>query len=349
MKNLIDILNLITGNMSHEEKRNAYSKVRGNTVAEELFKKAKITWALMSSTRKMPDYKVEESYHLLHARIFTKENTFKLASYFRYAAVLMLVVGVSALTFYLGKQISTDTNSLIKYTSVVADNGQISKVILPDSSIVWLNSGTTLTYDNNYSYKNRNLGLRGQAFLEVRKNKNLPLVVASGNLRVKVLGTRFDVNAYPADDMIKVTLESGHVELLNSTDKSFKYNLNPGEMAEYELQSGRMEIKAVKSQNYTNWKDGELIFVDAPMNEVINRLKRKFNIEIEVVNPNVYKSVFNANFKNENLKEILEYIEFSCPITYRLIQEKGTTHTKVTLNYDYISTSKKPKNMLMMK
>ena len=348
MRNLVDILNLITGNMSAEEKRNAYSSVRDNSDAEDLFKKAKIIWALMSSTRKMPDYKVEESYHLLHARIFTKQNTFKLASYLRYAAVLMLVVGASALTFYMGRQNSIDSNSLIKYTSVVADNGQISKVILPDSSIVWLNSGTTLTYDNNYSYKNRNLGLRGQAFLEVRKNKNQPLVIASGNLMVKVLGTRFDVNAYPTDDMIKVTLESGHVELLNSTDKSFRYNLNPGEMAEYELQSGRIEIKAVKSQNYTNWKDGELIFVDAPMNEVIKRLNRKFNIEIEVVNPNVYKSVFNANFKDENLKEILEFIEFSCPITYRIIQEKGTTHTKVTLNYN-ISTSKNPKNMLMMK
>ena len=332
MKNLNDILNVITGNIDTEGKRDVYSDVKGDSDAKDLFKKAKITWALMSSARKMPDYKVEESYRALHARIFEKHSSYKLNSYFRYVAVLILVVGISALTFYLGKQNSVSPDSGLKYTSVVADRGQISKVILPDSSVIWLNSGTTLTYDNNYSYRNRNLNLSGQAFLEVKKNKNLPLVVASGNLRVKVLGTRFDVNAYPDDNIIKVTLESGNVELLNSTDKSFRYKLNPGQMAEFKPQSGRVEIKTVESQNYTNWKDGELIYVDSPMAEVLKRLERKFNIEIEVVNPNVYKSVFNANFKNESLKEILDYIQFSCPVTYRLIPGKGNTQTKVILN-----------------
>lgn len=318
--------------MNPEEKRNAYSIVKDDSDSADIYKKAKITWALMSSTRKMPDYKVEESYRVLHARISKKTIFFKLNQYFRYAAVLMLVSGISTLTFYLGKQNSYVQNSAIKYTSVVADKGQISKIVLPDSSVVWLNSGTTLTYDNNYSYKNRNLNLSGQAFLEVKKNKNLPLIVASGDLRVKVLGTRFDVNAYPDDSRIKVTLESGKVELLNSADQSFNYQLNPGEMAEYESQSGRMAIKPVESKDYINWKDGALIFVDTPMTEVLKRLERKFDIEIEVGNPKVYKSVFNANFKNESLKEILDYIQFSCSITYRLIPEKGTTQAKIILN-----------------
>lgn len=332
MKNLDDIFGLITGNIDPKRKQDIYSTVRNDTDTEDLFKKAKITWALMSSTRRMPDYKIEESYRVLHARISKKNNFFKLNQYFRYAAVLMVVMGISTLAFYLGKQNSYVQDSAIKYTSVIADKGQISKIVLPDSSVIWLNSGTTLTYDNNYSYKNRNLNLSGQAFLEVKKNKNLPLIVASGNLRVKVLGTRFDVNAYPDDNRIKVTLESGKIELLNSADHSFNYQLNPGEMAEYESQSGRMEIKTVESKNYINWKDGALIFVDTPMTEVLKRLERKFDIEIEVGNPKVYKSVFNANFKDESLKDILDYIQFSCSITYRLIPEKGTTRAKVILN-----------------
>ena len=110
------------------------------------------------------------------------------------------------LAFYLGKQNFFGSDYGIKYTSVIADNGQISKVILPDNSVVWLNSGTTLTYDNNYSFNNRNLYLNGQVSLVVKKNEILPLIVAGGNLRVKVLGTRFDVNAYPDDNMIKVIL-----------------------------------------------------------------------------------------------------------------------------------------------
>ena len=76
MKNLDDILNLITGNTGIECKQDIYSTVRGNKDAEDFFKKAKITWALMSSTRKMPDYKVEESYRVLHARISKKPILF---------------------------------------------------------------------------------------------------------------------------------------------------------------------------------------------------------------------------------------------------------------------------------
>lgn len=332
MKNLDDILKLITGNMDPEYKKDLFSMVKEDTEAKDLFKKAKITWALMSSTRKMPDYKVEESYNLLQTRISYKEKTFRLNSYFRYAAVFMMILGGSTLAFYLGKQNSYSPEQRIKFTSVVAANGQISKVILPDSSVVWLNSGSTLTYDNNFSFKNRNLDLSGQAFLEVKKNKDLPLILACGNLSVKVLGTRFDVNAYPEDNMFKVILESGKVELLNSNDKSAMYNLNPGEIAEFDTQSGKTVIKKIESGNFSNWKDGNLIFKDSPMAEVIKSLERKFNIKIEVLNPKVYKSVFNANFKDENLKEILDYIQFSCQISYRLIPGKGTIKAKVILN-----------------
>lgn len=332
MKNLDNILKLVTGNMDPDEKRGAYSTIKDDSDSADFYKKAKITWALMASTRKMPDYKVDESYRVLHARISSTQNSFKLSRYFRYAAALILLVGISTLTFYLGKQNFFSAESGIKYTSVVADRGQISKVILPDSSVVWLNSGTTLTYDNNYSYNNRNLTLSGQAFLEVKKNENIPMVVASGNLRVKVLGTRFDVNAYPDDNMIKVILKSGKVELLNSKDNSFNYKLNPGEMAEYETHSCRIEIKAIEFKKYSNWKEGELIFMDTPMAEVLKNLERKFDIEIEVGNPKVYKSVFNANFKNESLKEILDYIQFTCPVTYSLIPKKGDTQAKVILN-----------------
>jgi ferric-dicitrate binding protein FerR (iron transport regulator) len=156
--------------------------------------------------------------------------------------------------------------------------------------------------------------------------------VASGNLKVKVLGTRFDVNAYPDDNKIKVTLESGKVELLNSADNSFSYKLNPGEMAEFESQTSRVQIKTVESKNYLNWKDGELTFVDTPMAEVFKSLERKFDIKIEVNNPMVYKSVFNAKFKSESLKEILDYIQFSCPVAYQLVSEKGTIQKKVIFN-----------------
>ncbi len=330
MKNLDDILNLITGNIAPDRKKEVFSIIKEDSENEELYRKAKTTWALMSSAQKMPDYEIEKSYKRLNARISAKHGFQKiLSTYVRYAAAVVLLVSFSAIVFYLGRQDNHNLVSELKYTSVVADKGQISKVILPDSSIVWINSGTTLTYDNNFSQNNRNLSLKGQAFFEVRKNKHLPLIVTSGDLQVKVLGTRFDVKAYPDDDEIKVTLESGKVELLNAKDKSFAYRMIPGQMASYDLQSSKVKKKTVVTQNYSGWKTGNLIFIDTPMAEVIKSLKRKFDIEIEVGNTSVYRSVFNANFKNESMKEILDYIRFSCHVNYTIVPEKNSIKIKL--------------------
>lgn len=333
MRNLDDILSLITGNASPEQRKEVFSILKEEPETKEFYRKAKVTWALTSSTRKMSDYKVEKSYQKLHTRISKRQDSrIIIPIYVRYAAVILLLIGIPSTMFFWGRQNSGVSVTEVRYTSVVADKGQIAKVVLPDSSVVWLNSETTITYDNNFAQNNRNLSLRGQAFLEVKKNKNLPLVVASGNLQVKVLGTRFDVKAYPEDNNIKVTLESGKVELLNSTDKSFDYKMKPGQIACYDPESNNVEIKAIKAENYTNWKDGRLVFVDAPVSEVIKSLKRKFDIDIEIGNPSAYKSVFNANFKNESLKEILDYIQYSCQLKYLIIPAKDNVKTKVILN-----------------
>jgi transmembrane sensor len=319
------IFNMVTGNMEPEQKQAICSEVKKNAEAKVLYKRAKLTWALMSSSRKAPDYKIEASYRSVHERIFPRKSIFRIHSYLRYAAMVVLAIGIPLLTFFLGRQNKGGLDPMVRYTNVIADKGQISKVILPDSSVVWLNSGTTLTYDHNFGYKNRELNLEGEAYVVASKNKDLPMIVASDNLKVRVLGTRFNVDAYSEEELIKVTLETGQIELLNSTVKRFRVQMRPGQMAEFTRRTGNVEVRDVRSQNYTNWKNGELIFIDTPMDEVIRRLERKFDIETEVRNRNFYKSVFNATFKSESLKEILDYIQYSCTVSYQLIREKGTT------------------------
>ena len=331
MKKVDDIFNLITGNSEKERRNELFSEIKREPEDLELFKKAKTAWAFLSSTKQAPDYQIEQSYKQLQTRIHSSRKTFRLDGFYKYAAVIALFLAVGATMFYLGRRGSFNGNQL-QYTSVVADYGQISKVVLPDSSLVWLNSGTTLTYNNNFAVTNRDLRLKGQAFLQVTKNKRIPLIVCSGDLKVKVLGTRFDVRAYPEDHQINVVLEKGSVELLNTVNRSFNYRLKPGEMAEYSLDTKNVKINEINPSNYTTWKDGELVFINDPLADVIRRLERKFNIEVVVKNPRVYQSVFNANFKTESLKEILDYIRFSCQINYQIVPKTGDEQQKIILN-----------------
>jgi ferric-dicitrate binding protein FerR (iron transport regulator) len=335
MKNIDNIVNLVAGNINPKDKEKVLSEIHNDTESRKVFFKIKAAWAVLSSTKKQQDYETERTYLVLQEKIHRKTFPFHstIGTFIKYAAILVILIGFPIL-FYLNKQNSSpEISKEFKYTSVVADNGQISKIILPDSSLVWLNSGTTLSYNSGYAVTNRDLNLNGQAYMHIKRDDLNPLMVACNDLKVKVLGTKFDVSAYPGDDKIKVVLESGSVQLLHTGDDAFNYRLKPGEMAQYDIKLNEVAIKKVNAADFTSWKEGYLIFDDVPMEDVIARLERKFDVEIIVKHEEVYKSIFNANFKDENLTEILEYIKYSCPIKYKTVKADSEAKSKIEFYY----------------
>ena len=102
------------------------------------------------------------------------------------------------------------------------------------------------------------------------------MVVTANMLEVKVLGTRFDVSAYPEDKLVKVVLESGRVELDEAKGNSLHYELKPGEMATCNVVGNQVTISKVETRLFTAWKDGLMIFRDDPMAVVISQLERRF-------------------------------------------------------------------------
>ncbi len=242
-----------------------------------------------------------------------------------YAAMLVITIGFSVLFYYTRISLQPNNSEIVSYTSVIAENGQKSKIILPDSSIVWLNSGTTLSYNTNFAENSRNINLKGQAFFQVTKNKKMPLIVHCNDLSVKVLGTKFDVNAYPETGKVSVVLESGSVQLLHNHIKSFNYTLKPSELADFDIAAKKVAIKNTDIQKFTSWKDGILIFKDDPMKQVIEKLERWYNIKIDVSDPEVYNSIFTGTISNESYEQIFKLIEYSCPVSCEIINRPEST------------------------
>ena len=231
-----------------------------------------------------------------------------------YAAVVVAIIGFSVF-FYLNNKQSKSYSDF--YTSVITENGQRSKVVLPDSSIVWLNSGTTLSY--NYSLDDvRSVILSGQGFFQVTRNENKPFVVQCGEINVQVLGTKFDVNAYPVNDKISVVLESGSVELKHNRFL-LDYVLKPGEKADYDITEKNVKVSEADVKKYTSWKDGKLIFKNDPMKLVIEELERWYNIKIEVKDQEVYNSIFTGTVINEGYPQIFKLIEYSCRVRCEIV------------------------------
>jgi len=236
-----------------------------------------------------------------------------------YAAILIILLGFQ---FYFNRYKSTPGENIKNYyTSVITEEGQRSKVILPDSSIVWLNSSTTLSYHENDLEKERRVHLNGEAFFQVSKNADKPFFVQNEQLIVKVLGTEFDVQAYSETGEINVVLESGSVQLNHSNNESFNYQLKPGEIATFDLTENSLNIAKIDVAKFSSWKNGVLIFQNDPMKEVIEKLERWYNVEVEIRDEEVYNSIFTGTITNEGYEQIFRLIDFSCPVKCEIINK----------------------------
>jgi len=240
--------------------------------------------------------------------------------HWKIAASILILVGVIGILYIFSGNFIDLNNKNTLYTSVFTENGQRSKVILPDSSIVWLNSGTTLSYPINFSNRNRNVIVKGQAFFQVAHKKSHPFLVQVNGLIVKVLGTKFDVYAYPEEDEIVVVLESGKVELLHQEFDSFSYIMKPYEKATISLSDNRkMNITNVDPGIYSSWKEGKLSFRNTPIDEVVQKLKKWYNVNIEFNEPDALNSIFSGTISNESYEEIFRLIGIACNLDCKII------------------------------
>lgn len=322
MKNYEDIFKLVTGNLDREEKEKVLSEVIAKKENTEIFRRAKIAWAFLCSEKHLSDYDEENLFLKIKDEISGKKASqvpiIKIV--FKYAAIIVFLVSLTTV-YYTNKQHinASYTTKTLTYTSFITENGQRSKVVLPDSSIVWLNSGTTLSYPSNFSVQDRKVSLKGQAFFQVYHKENNPFLVQANGLIVKVLGTKFDVDAYPENDKIAVVLESGKVELAHENIESFSYTMQPGEKATYNITDKAISLNYTDASIYSSWKDGKLIFRNESMKNVVDKLKRWYNINIEVTDAEVYNSIFSGTIQNESYEEIFRYIEIVCDVDCKLI------------------------------
>lgn len=230
--------------------------------------------------------------------------------FFRYAAIFILLISLPSLVFFFSQ--SKLTSKLV-YTTVAADFGQISKVALPDSTVIWINSGSTIRYNNRFSTTNRDIELIGEAFFKVHKNDKLPLIVSSSDLRIKVLGTEFGVMAYPEESSIQVVLEKGKVELTSTSRSNFRHEMNPGELDSFNKEKKELAISKVNTALFTSWKDGLINIYNLPLCEVVIKLEKRYNQKFKVDDA-IRNLPYTFTIKNEELSNILSLMEKITPI-----------------------------------
>jgi transmembrane sensor len=264
----------------------------------------------------------EESWQRLQAVLGQKsynrwQKSRKFQQFFRVAAIFFFVISLGSMAWFFTHQPQTIPKT---YTSVMAENGQISKVELPDGSLVWLNAGSKLTYNNFFSAENRKVTLSGEAYFDVTKNEKLPWVVDCNGLQVRVLGTRFNVNAYEAGIMAEVVLEEGAVELINSATNDNFYRMKPGERIKLNLQNGEYSAGMVNTARYTSWREGIVNIYDLSIEDLVRRLEKRYNQKFELT-PEVKKLRYTFTIENEPLEDVLKLMERITPVKVKQTDE----------------------------
>ncbi|WP_430973890.1 FecR family protein [Sunxiuqinia rutila] len=234
------------------------------------------------------------------------------------------------------------------YCEISAPLGAKSEVILPDSSKVWLNAGSTLRYSTAFNKNERNVLLTGEGYFEVVKNKQLPFRVNAHGFIVEAIGTEFNVQAYEEEQTIETILVNGKVKLNHETEKiGEQVFLNPNSKATFyksredAIKNGdpRMVILInVDTRSLIGWKYDQLIFESESLKDLVVTLGRKYDYTFEFESSEVADYKFSGTLQDETLQQVMDVITITSPISYKI---EGKT---VTINKDLKRTRNFKKN-----
>ncbi len=282
-------------------------------------------------------YLLDRIHHTIHKNDNLKKQTVVKRIYRWYsvaAAVLLIpILIVGTIWFAEHNQQEPILTENPVTSTLFAPLGSRISFSLPDGTKGWLNSGSSLEYQLPFS-NNRQVAVKGEAWFDVAHDANHPFEVAVENSKVKVLGTKFNLEAYPEEDHIEVVLEEGKVEFFTPGLLS-GIEMKPNERLVFI--DGAININVTEACKFTAWKEGKLVFRGDTMSEVARRIGRWYNVSVEVDDKELEKYVFRGTFQDDSLEEVLRYLSMTSPIRYRIIERKllddGTIQKRKVLLY----------------
>ncbi len=193
--------------------------------------------------------------------------------------------------------------------------GQKSKIFLPDGSIVWLNSESSISYESNFNDSTRLVTLKGEAFFEVMKDSKRPFLVESGNIQTTALGTAFNVNAFDMNN-ITVSLTQGKVNV-RAILLDREMNIEPGSGVYFSSKNDLTFKKiAINPDKVSSWKDGLLELSNASLDETVKKLERWYGVKIIITNQPVREWNAEGVFDNEYLENVLDQLSYFQAFNY---------------------------------
>lgn len=198
----------------------------------------------------------------------------------------------------------------VKMIEVVTSSNQQKQCTLADGTTILLNSCTKIIYPSKFKDSTRIVTLEGEAYFTVASDAAKPFIVKTSNLSVRVLGTKFNVSAYPTNDRTITTLNSGKIQVdIQSGKTDSKYILKPNQEIVFNRIDNSVLINTVTGEN-NSWKDGSLVFQDATFNDIVNTIERRYDVTINYNKQAFLNTPYTIKFiHNESLEDVLNVLQ----------------------------------------
>ena len=311
------MMDYMTGSLSGEDMQKFHTLLRSDIHYRKRFKDLSAIHAKLL----IPHFVAEEAdnYEKLLRRINLEKSTslrnssshrITWKSIRRIAAVIVLLITSSIACYYVWDDVWRTSQDVVLCQMEVPLGSQ-TKVVLPDGSVVCLNSGSVLKYDPSFmKNKNRDVYLTGEGYFEVQKNQHKPFIVHTGDLNVKVLGTVFNVRAYTDESNVEIALVKGRVNVFSQSETIGNVVLNPNQRAVYDKKSRSLFSEDTDAKVAALWITGRLSFINTSLVDIMKELERHYNVRIIVESEHMKTEIFSGSINSKlSLEEMLDYLD----------------------------------------
>jgi ferric-dicitrate binding protein FerR (iron transport regulator) len=272
------------------------------------------------------------------------------------AAGLSLLVGTSVAGYFIGlSQTAPAAGHHITYQEITVPKGEKSELTLSDGTRIWINADSHVRFPGQFSNESRDIWLNGEAYFEVTSDTKRPFLVHTSELDVRVYGTKFNLKAYPDEDVIETTLVEGIVSLQTRNAINHKKEevfLKPNHKAIYLKKKAPAEIieelereireplkpkkilvsRTVRVEPDISWREGKLIFMEENFENIATKLERRYDVTINIENDQIKRVKYTGVLKNVSIEQALKAIQLTTDFDFRILEDSILISDKTPIN-----------------
>ena len=368
-----DILSYLSGKLSQNQSESLLHWLNENDDRKRFFDIITDIWHSSATLSHYDKFEPNKAWEEIADMLSKKDFEIKakpgrilslVKSYYKIAAMIAIILSTGFGVMYMYFSGKTDTNCT-QYIEMVAPLGSRSFITLPDGTKVWLNSGSKLRFFKKYGTGTRDVNLDGEAYFVVAKNKDVPFVVHTSDIKITALGTAFNVKAYRDEPIIGTTLDEGSVKIescFGNHGKNVPIILKPKQTAAYSKVSTSVTIHVLSNENgekvmvakhislapkqlrvitntdtkiFTSWKETRWVFRHETLGDLAKKLERKYDVTIDFKDESLKEYSFSGSLQNESIEQVLEVIRILAPIKYTISHKTIELSTTKELKEKY--------------